>query len=135
MLLDIVDNLPRLRLSSSQFKIILWLLKQCHIPDVPSYDSFHKLQSSLRTACGSEPTPQTSSLGNKFSINDVRKSVAKVFNYFLTFCDYEELLVVDSRTSQIQKLSSICNSIRRRLMVPYRKYGRPVDGRNLTLPS
>src|SRR5882757_5343238 len=79
MLLDIIDNLPRLRLSSSQFKIILWLLKQCRVLEVPSYDSFRKLQSSLRTACGSEPTPQTSSLGNKFSVNDVRKSIAKVF--------------------------------------------------------
>jgi hypothetical protein len=85
MLLDIVNNLPQLRLSSSQFKIILWLLKQCRVPEVPSYDSFRKLQNSLRTTCGSEPTPQTSSLGNEFSVDDVRKSVAKVFNYFLIF--------------------------------------------------
>ena len=82
MLLDIVDNLPRLHLSSSQFKIILWLLKQCRVLEVPSYDSFRKLQSSLRTVCGSEPTPQTLSLGNKFSVNDVQKSIAKVFASF-----------------------------------------------------
>ena len=90
MLLDIVDNLPRLRLSSSQFKIILWLLKQCCVPEVPSYDSFRKLQNSLRTTCGSEPTSETSSLGNKFSVNDVQTSVAKVINYFLTFIIIED---------------------------------------------
>jgi hypothetical protein len=82
MLLDIVDNLPRLRLSSNQFKIILWLLKQCRVLEVPSYESFWKLQNSLRTTCGSEPTPQTSSLGNKFSVNDVRESVAKVIESY-----------------------------------------------------
>lgn len=78
MLLDILDNLPRLRMSSSQFKVILWLLKECHVKDVPSFDSFRKLQRRLAKTCGSEPTKHTSSLGNIFYVNDVRQSVAKV---------------------------------------------------------
>jgi hypothetical protein len=78
MLLDIIDNLPRLRMSSSQFKIILWLLKECRVKDVPSFNSFRKLQTKLRDACGTRPTAHTSSIGNIFYVNDVRESVARV---------------------------------------------------------
>lgn len=78
MLLDIVDNLPRLRLSSSQFRVILWLLKQCKVKNVPSFDAFRKVQSNLRTVAGSKPTPHKSSLGNVFFTNNVRDTVARV---------------------------------------------------------
>lgn len=78
MLLDVVDNLPRLRMSSSQFRVILWLLRQCGVANVPSYDSFRKLQSQLRENCGSKPVMHTSSLGNVFYMNDIRESVARV---------------------------------------------------------
>ncbi|KAJ7193158.1 hypothetical protein GGX14DRAFT_537656 [Mycena pura] len=80
MLLDIIDNLPRLRLSSSQFKIILWLLKECKVKGVPSYNSFRKMQEELRKICGSEPRPYVSSAGNRFFVNDVRESVARDFS-------------------------------------------------------
>jgi hypothetical protein len=33
MLLDILDNLPHLCMSSSQFQMILWLLRECRIKD------------------------------------------------------------------------------------------------------
>lgn len=82
MLLDLIDNLPRLRLSGSQFKIVLWLLKQCRVRDVPTYTTFRKLQTRLRKSCGSEPKPHTSSLGNLFYVNDVRDSVARVCHLF-----------------------------------------------------
>jgi hypothetical protein len=78
MLLDILDNLPRLRMSSSQFRMILWLLKECRVNDVPSFHSFRKLQQQLRTECGNEPTMHTSSVGNIFYVNDVRQSIAQV---------------------------------------------------------
>lgn len=78
MLLDIVDNLPRLRLSSNQFRVILWLLKQCKVQQVPSLDSFRKMQVAIRSNCGSDPVHHTSSLGNIFYVNDVRDSVARV---------------------------------------------------------
>ncbi|KAJ7198300.1 hypothetical protein GGX14DRAFT_374386 [Mycena pura] len=79
MLLDIVDNLPRLRLSSSHFKIILWLLKECGVRNIPSYYSFRKMQASLRNLCGSTPQAYTSTVGNRFFVNDVRDSVARDF--------------------------------------------------------
>ncbi|EIW73880.1 hypothetical protein CONPUDRAFT_25752, partial [Coniophora puteana RWD-64-598 SS2] len=80
MLLDILDNLPRLRMSSAQFKLILWLLEQCNIPGVPSFDAFRKFQSELRKRCGSEPQPFTSMLGNHFHVNNIRDSVARDFS-------------------------------------------------------
>ena len=78
MLLDILDNLPRLRMSSNQFKMILWLLKEAGVAHVPSYTSFRKMQNELRELCGSTPQQHTSSLGNIFYVNDVRESVARV---------------------------------------------------------
>ncbi|KAJ7439792.1 hypothetical protein FB451DRAFT_1191987, partial [Mycena latifolia] len=46
--LDILDNLPRLRLSSSQFKMILWMMKECGAKDVPSFNAFRSMQKHIR---------------------------------------------------------------------------------------
>jgi hypothetical protein len=85
ILLDILDNLPRLQMSSSQFKMILWLLKECRINNVPSFDAFRQLQHRLHNECGSEPTMHTSSVGNIFYVNDVRQSIAKVCGLHIIF--------------------------------------------------
>ncbi|KAJ7025042.1 hypothetical protein C8F04DRAFT_1046840 [Mycena alexandri] len=79
MLLDVLDNLPRLRMSSNQFKMILWILKECKVSAVPSYNSFRKTQDRLRKACGSEPKAYTSSVGNRFFVNDIRETIARDF--------------------------------------------------------
>ncbi|KAJ6480443.1 hypothetical protein C8R45DRAFT_1054393 [Mycena sanguinolenta] len=80
MLLDILDNLPRLRMSSNQFKMILWILKECHISNIPSYNGFRKMQERLRNLCGSEPKLYTSSVGNRFYVNDIRETIARDFS-------------------------------------------------------
>ncbi|KAJ6456513.1 hypothetical protein C8R45DRAFT_1056469 [Mycena sanguinolenta] len=80
MLLDILDNLPRLRMSSNQFKMILWILKECNVSNVPSYNGFRKIQERLRTLCGSEPQLYTSSIGNRFYVNDIRETIARDFS-------------------------------------------------------
>ncbi|KAJ7044426.1 hypothetical protein C8F04DRAFT_1174856 [Mycena alexandri] len=79
MLLDVLDNLLRLRMSSNQFKMILWILKECKVSAVPSYNSFRKTQDRLRKACGSEPKAYTSSVGNRFFVNDIRETIARDF--------------------------------------------------------
>lgn len=79
MMLDILNNLPRLRISGNLFRMILWLLHEAGVPNVPSYDAFHKLQTTLRKTCGSEPTQCTSSLGNIFYVNDIQESIARDF--------------------------------------------------------
>lgn len=78
MMLDILDNLPRLRMSSNQFRVILWILKESGVRDVPSYKGFRKMQSSLGDLCGSTPKLYTSSIGNHFYVKDIRESVARV---------------------------------------------------------
>lgn len=82
MLLDVIDNLPRLRLSTNQFKVILWLLKECHVKDVPSLGLLRKVQARLNKLSGTEPTPYTSTLGNLFYVNDIRDSIARVCTIF-----------------------------------------------------
>ncbi|KZP11281.1 hypothetical protein FIBSPDRAFT_899076 [Athelia psychrophila] len=79
MLLDIIDNLPRLRMSSSQFKMILWTLRESGVKNTPSYSSFRKMQQQLQMLCGSEPKAHVSSLGNIFYVNDIRESIARDF--------------------------------------------------------
>ncbi|KAK7449318.1 hypothetical protein VKT23_013461 [Stygiomarasmius scandens] len=79
MLLDIMDNLPRLRLSTSHFKLILWLLNQAGVQQVPSYDAFRSMQKNLGNLCGSEPLECTSSIGNHFYVNDPRESIKQQF--------------------------------------------------------
>lgn len=78
MLLDIIDNLPRLRMSTSQFKMILWILKECGVKNTPSNAAFRKMQHELKVLCGSEPKAHVSSLGNLFYVNDMRESIARV---------------------------------------------------------
>ncbi|KAL4261149.1 hypothetical protein AB1N83_008369 [Pleurotus pulmonarius] len=79
MLLDILDNLPRLRMSSNLFRMVLWILKECNVRNVPSYNAFRKMQKGLRETCGSTPKQCVSSIGNVFYVNDIRDSVARDF--------------------------------------------------------
>ncbi|KAF8994931.1 hypothetical protein BDZ89DRAFT_1096970 [Hymenopellis radicata] len=79
MLLDVIDNLNRLRLSSAHMKLILWLLKEVGAQNVPSYDAFRKTQSTLQEMCGSKPEMHTSDAGNHFFTNDIREGIARDF--------------------------------------------------------
>jgi len=128
MLLDVLDNLPRLRLSSSQFKMILWLLKECHVKDTPSFGAFRKLQHKLRGSCGTQPTVHTSSVGNIFYANDVRESVVRVGEsiLFISYCLYKSIF----RISQTQKLSNILSFIPRKRMDAFQRPGELNAGRN-----
>jgi hypothetical protein len=78
MLLDILDNLPRLRMSGNLLKMVLWVLRECGVPNVPSYEAFRKMQNNLRGLCGSEPLMSQSTLGNIFYINDIRDTIKRV---------------------------------------------------------
>jgi hypothetical protein len=80
-----MDSLPRLRMSSSMFQMILWLLRKCHIPNVPSLWQFRNMQNKLRTMHNVQPVKVTSALGNIFSVNDPRKSVAQVCHITLVY--------------------------------------------------
>ncbi|KAJ7673015.1 hypothetical protein DFH06DRAFT_1279686 [Mycena polygramma] len=77
--LDLLDNLPRLRLSSSQLKMILWIMKECGAKDVPSFNAFRAMQKHIRKTTGVRSDPHKSDLGNLFYVNDIRDLIAKDF--------------------------------------------------------
>ena len=128
MLLDVLDNLPRLRMSSNQFKMILWLLKECHVRDVPSFDAFRKMQHGLRGACGTQPTVHKSSVGNIFYVNDVRESVARVCTGILLMTGFHADF--KSRILPIQRLSNTLSSILKQPQDQFRRSGKPPVGKN-----
>ncbi|OBZ68521.1 hypothetical protein A0H81_11586 [Grifola frondosa] len=51
-LLDMLDNMPRLRLSSDHMKFILWILKEVGVHGVPSFNSFRKRQDQIKKLGG-----------------------------------------------------------------------------------
>ncbi|KIY72157.1 hypothetical protein CYLTODRAFT_465626 [Cylindrobasidium torrendii FP15055 ss-10] len=89
--LDILDNLPRLRFSEEQMKMILWVMSECGAHDVPSLNAFRQMQKDLRVTSGIETVTTTSDLGNVFSTNSLSDIVSKeianplvspYFNYY-----------------------------------------------------
>ncbi|KAJ7239672.1 hypothetical protein C8J57DRAFT_1564739 [Mycena rebaudengoi] len=76
-LLDTLDNLARLRISSSLMRVFLWILKEAHCKDVPSFDRLRQVQKKIRSQCGIPSIPCKSVQGNVFFMNDPRAIVAK----------------------------------------------------------
>ncbi|KAJ6563490.1 hypothetical protein B0H10DRAFT_1929455 [Mycena sp. CBHHK59/15] len=76
---DILDNLPRLRLSSSQIKMVLWIMRECGARDVPSFKALRATQKRIRDTCGIKTDPHKSDLGNLFYTNDVRDLISSDF--------------------------------------------------------
>ncbi|EEB97187.1 hypothetical protein MPER_03544 [Moniliophthora perniciosa FA553] len=66
--LDILDNLPRLRFSEAQFKMVIWLLKNTGAEDVPSFHEFRKIQEHIRHLCSVRVEEPVSDLGHLFSL-------------------------------------------------------------------
>ncbi|KAJ6488399.1 hypothetical protein DFH09DRAFT_1105629 [Mycena vulgaris] len=56
------NNLPRLRLSDDQLKTIIWVMRECKTPDVPSF-------SALRRKTSTSKPGITYLMGNKFYMN------------------------------------------------------------------
>ncbi|KAJ6451414.1 hypothetical protein C8R45DRAFT_848443 [Mycena sanguinolenta] len=80
MLLDIIDNLPRRRLSKSMLQMILWLLRELGVPHVPSFDQLRRIQQKTRQMSGnSVETRHVSTKGDVFYVNDIRESLSQHF--------------------------------------------------------
>ncbi|GJF00263.1 hypothetical protein PsYK624_165470 [Phanerochaete sordida] len=78
--LDIIDSLPRLRISESLLKMILWAMRECGAQNVPSLRTFRTLQSSLRDRTGIPTRRYQSPLGHIFYMNDIASIVSQTFS-------------------------------------------------------
>ncbi|EJD42815.1 hypothetical protein AURDEDRAFT_67175 [Auricularia subglabra TFB-10046 SS5] len=76
---DLLDSLPRLRLSDSQLRMILWIMSQCGALNVPSLYKLRQWQKRLQKQCGTETRQHCSSLGNIFYSNNICGTIAMDF--------------------------------------------------------
>lgn len=77
-MLDLLDNLPRLRLSDDQLKSIIWVMRECGTPDVPSFSALRKKQEAMTREINIQSEHHTSSLGNHFYMNHPAKLLSLV---------------------------------------------------------
>jgi hypothetical protein len=77
-LLDTVDNLPRLRISSSLMKVILWLLREIGVAKVPSFHRLRSIQKQIKEEQIVPTIQWMSPKGNAYSFNDPRAIIANV---------------------------------------------------------
>ncbi|KAF8522366.1 hypothetical protein JB92DRAFT_3081973 [Gautieria morchelliformis] len=76
-LLDLLDNLPCLRLSEHHMEMFLWGMSECGAQEVPSLYALQQTQEWLRKECGGVPTSRwESSMGNILYLNDISKIIA-----------------------------------------------------------
>ncbi|PBK70286.1 hypothetical protein ARMSODRAFT_987954 [Armillaria solidipes] len=74
--LDILDNLPCLCFSSSQFKMILWILCERGACDVPMFTAFRRMQEHVHKVCSVHVEHSTSDFGNIFYTTDIHDLVS-----------------------------------------------------------
>lgn len=64
-MLDLLDNLPLLRLSDDHLKAFIWVLKECGAQNVPSFFALQKKQKELSENVNIKTMSHTSPLGNE----------------------------------------------------------------------
>ncbi|OBZ67227.1 hypothetical protein A0H81_13040 [Grifola frondosa] len=68
-MLDLLDNLPRLRLSDDHLKTIIWVMRECGTPHVPTFHALRKVQKQLTKSTAISTQHHVSALGNHFHMN------------------------------------------------------------------
>ena len=77
-LLDMLDCLPRLRLSDAQMRTIIFVLKEAGVKDVPSLKTVRRVQKKLRERVGFTTVRHVSNRGHIFYVNDIHAQISKV---------------------------------------------------------
>ena len=83
-ILDLLDNMPRLQLSGTIMKSILWAFKELNVPDVPSFRQLHSTQKALAQKICISPSRHESAMGNVFyqnSLGALLALVSEVLNF------------------------------------------------------
>jgi hypothetical protein len=77
-MLDMLDSLPRLRLSDDHLRTIIWVMRECGTPDVPAFSQLRKVQNDMKAELKLDPEHHTSSSGRHFYMNHAVKLFALV---------------------------------------------------------
>ena len=71
-LLDMLDNLPRLRMSDKHLEAVIFVMKESGAQSVPSLDTLRRFQKGLREVMPSQSTNRHQSTeGNIFYTNSL----------------------------------------------------------------
>ncbi|EJD46017.1 hypothetical protein AURDEDRAFT_124427 [Auricularia subglabra TFB-10046 SS5] len=87
--IDLLDSLPRLRLSDAHMKMILFVLLKCGARDVPSFYALRKCQELLREKSAPSTVKHQSVHGNVFYSNDIRDTIAMIVPHFHPYPELE----------------------------------------------
>ncbi|EIN07387.1 hypothetical protein PUNSTDRAFT_71288, partial [Punctularia strigosozonata HHB-11173 SS5] len=77
-LLDLLDSLPRIRISDALMRLILWVMRESEARDVPSLNQLRKTQESVAKQSAVSVHESKSSKGNIFYMLDPREIVSIV---------------------------------------------------------
>ena len=79
MLLDMLCNLPRLRLSDTQVRAVIFVLKEAGVANVPSFETLRRIQKKLHQQISVPVQKNVSTKGNIYYTNDIRSQIAADF--------------------------------------------------------
>ena len=77
-LLDLLDSLPRLRLSDQQMRLVIFVLKEAGVLNVPSLQTLRRVQKGLRESVAVPTERRISVKGNVFYVNQLGAQIAQV---------------------------------------------------------
>ena len=86
--LDLIDHLPRCRISTDTLKAILACMTISGTPDVPSFSALQSTQAALDKVVGLVPQKHISSLGNVFYMNPPSALISLVCYLHLQHLEY-----------------------------------------------
>lgn len=79
-LLDILDNMPHLRLSNDHMRSVLWMLQELDVPDTPSFYALQETQKKLADEMDIQPREHISALGGNFHVVAPEDLLALVYD-------------------------------------------------------
>lgn len=76
--MDTMDNILRIPISDALMRMFLYVLRDCGVKGVLSFEGFRKMQAKVRAQNGTAALPCKSVRGNAFWMVDPRRHIARV---------------------------------------------------------